>query len=299
MNIKDLKYLVAVAEHGHFGRAAEACYVSQPALSMQIMKLEEYLGIKLLERTNKSVLLTDHGVQIVQRARHILSQIDEMREMAAQAKDPFRGELRLGVFPTLAPYFLPIMMPHLAARYPKLTFYLVEEQTAVLIDKLKNGKLDAALLASPTQEKNLTGIPLFQEEFLLATAVTHPLAKLKTVRQQHLEGQPLLLLEEGHCLREQALSVCYRMQTTETPDFRATSLETLRHMVSAGVGVTLMPKLACHSHQSLAYIPFHDARPTRTVALHYRANTAKQLLLDALTQEIKAILANHHAVKVV
>lgn len=299
MNIKDLRYLVAVAEHGHFGKAAEACHVSQPALSMQIMKLEAYLGIKLLERTNKSVLLTDHGVMLVQRAKHILAQVDEMREIAKSAKDPFTGELKIGVFPTLAPYFLPIIMPQLSKVYPNLKFYLVEEQTTFLIEKLKSGKIDAAFLATPIPEKNVSASLLFEEEFLLAVSPMHPLAKQTAVKQQHLNGHNLMLLEEGHCLRDQALAVCYHVQASETEGFRATSLETLRHMVSTGVGMTLMPRLACYPNDNMRYIPFHGAKPTRTIGLHYRTNTAKQVLIEALTKQIKAILAQERSVKLV
>lgn len=299
MNIKDLTYLVALAEHGHFGKAAHACFVSQPALSMQIMKLEETLGVKLLERTNKSVLLTDHGVAIVERARHILSQIDELREIAKLANDPFSGELKIGIFPTLAPYLLPHIMPRLSEIYPKLSFYLVEEQTSSLIEKLKVGKLDAAFLAAPVAEKNFNHVLLFEEEFLLALSARHPLAKLKLIKQQHLEQQQLLLLEEGHCMRDQALAVCYRMQAAEAQGFRATSLETLRHMVCAGVGMTLMPTLACQPNEAIAYVPFHESKPVRTIGFYYRANSAKQVLLRALVDELKRILAKQKAIKLI
>ncbi len=298
MNIKDLKYLVAVADHGHFGRAAKACFVSQPALSMQIMKLEESLGLPLLERTNKSVLLTDHGVLIVERARHILSQIEEVRDIAKSAKDPFSGEFKLGVFPTLAPYLLPLIIPTLSKIYPKLKIYLIEEQTPVLIEQLKLGKIQAALLAHPVIEKGFQSTLLFEEEFLLATPTTHSLAKLKTVKQYDLENKNLLLLEEGHCMRDQALALCHKMQASETQNFRATSLETLRHMISAGVGTTLMPKLACNTSKNIAYIPFATPKPTRIIGLIARANSAKQMLLDDLSMQIKTILSKHQSIKV-
>lgn len=299
MNIKDLKYLVAVADHSHFGKAADSCFVSQPALSMQIMKLEETLGIKLLERTNKSVLLTDHGITIVERARHILNQIDEVREIAKHAKDPFSGEVKIGIFPTLAPYILPLIIPHLSKVFPKLSFYLIEERTSFLIEKLKQGKLDAALLAAPVMEKSFKGVVLFEDEFLLTVPVNHPLAKLKMIKQQHLENKNLLLLEEGHCMRDLALAVCDQMQAHETQSFRATSLETLRHMVSAGVGITLMPKLACYANDTIAYVPFQEPKPTVSIALYFRANTAKQVLLHSMVDQIKSILMKHQSVKVV
>lgn len=298
MNIRDLKYLVALADHGHFGRAANACFVSQPALSMQIMKLEESLGIKLLERTNKSVLLTDHGIVIVERARYILSQIEEVREIAKSAKDPYSGELRMGVFPTLAPYLLPLIIPQLSKAYPKLSFYLIEAQTAVLIEQLKQGKLHAALLAHPVIEKSFSSTVLFEEEFLLATPARHPFTQLKSVKQQDLDNKNLLLLEEGHCMRDQALALCHRMQASENQNFRATSLETLRHMISAGVGITLMPSLACSSSDTISYVPFSAPKPTRSIAMYWRSSTAKQALLENIVTKIKSILAKQKTVKV-
>ncbi len=299
MNIKDLKYLVALAEHEHFGNAANACFVSQPALSMQIKKLEETLGVKLLERTNKSVLLTDHGVIIAERAQQILNQVEEVREIAKSAKDPYSGELRIGVFPTLAPYLLPLIIPQLSKTYPKLSLYLIEAQTTVLIEKLKQGKLHAAILSPPITEKNLSVTLLFEEEFLLAASITHPLAKLKTIKQHDLENKNLLLLEEGHCLREQALTLCHRMRAKEAQNFKGTSLETLRHMVSADVGITLMPKLACTSSNTLSYIPFNQPKPVRTIGICWRATTAKQVLLEDMAEKIKSILAKQKTVKII
>lgn len=290
MKLKDLKYLVALATHQHFGKAAEACFVSQPALSMQIMKLEESLGIPLLERSNKSVQLTDHGKAIVERARLILAQVDDVKAIANAAKDPFSGELRLGIFPTLAPYLLPHIMPALKKQFPKLMFYLIEEKTPVLIEQLKSGDLHAAILATPVQESSLTHQFLFEEPFLLATNKHHPLAKLKSVKPQHLDETTLLLLDEGHCLRDQALDVCHRMHANENQHFRATSLETLRHMVGAGVGMTLMPKLACHPHRDLAYLPFAAHAPSRRIALFSRKNSAKAVVLKALADSISAAL---------
>lgn len=290
MNIKDLKYLVALADHGHFGNAAAACFVSQPALSMQIKKLENGLGIKLLERTNKSVLLTDHGVIIAERARHILSQVDEIREIATSTKDIYAGELRIGIIPTLAPYLLSLIIPKLTKLYPKLSFYLIEEQTSLLIEKLKQGKLHAVILASSLAEKNFSHALLFEEEFFLAAPATHALAKLKIIKPKDLDNKNLLLLEEGHCMRDQALTICHKMQAAEIPNFRATSLETLRHMVAAGVGMTLMPKLACISSSSISYIPFSAPKPTRSINLFWRTSSTKHLLLKDLAIKIKNLI---------
>ncbi|MES2204366.1 MAG: DNA-binding transcriptional regulator OxyR [Pseudomonadota bacterium] len=286
MNSRDLEYLVALSNLKHFGKAAEACFVSQPALSMQIKKLEESLGVQLLERTNKSVLLTDHGVIIAERAKQILHQIDEIKEIAKSAKDPLRGEIRIGIFPTLAPYLLPLIIPSLSKIYPKLSFYLIEEQTSALIEQLKEGKIHAAFLALPVDEKNFDHVKLFDEEFLLAVPINHRLAKLKTIKQKDLENENLLLLEQGHCMRDQALDLCHRMNIAENQNFRATSLETLRQMVAAGVGITLMPKLACIPNRTLTYIPFSTPKPMRTIGLFWRNSSAKQLLLKQISEEI-------------
>lgn len=299
MNIRDLKYLVALADHKHFGNAARASFVSQPALSMQIKKLEETLGVKLLERTNKSVLLTEHGVVIAERARYILNQVKEVHEIAKSGKDPFSGELKIGIFPTLAPYLLPLIIPQLAKAYPKVSFYLVEERSATLIEKLAQGNLHAAFLSPPITEKNICGTLLFEEDFLLATANTHPLAKLKTVKRQDFENKNLLLLEEGHCMRNQALALCDRMQAAEAQDFRATSLETLRHMVTAGVGITLLPKLACTTSNNISYIPFSTPKPVRSIGLFWRDSSTKQLLLENIATKVKAILTKQKVVKVI
>lgn len=290
MKLKDLTYLVAVATHQHFGKAAEACFVSQPALSMQIMKLEESLGVQLLERSNKSVQLTDHGHAIVERARLILSQVDDVKAIANAAKDPFSGEFRLGIFPTLAPYLLPHIMPTLKKHYPKMAFYLIEEKTPTLIEQLKAGDLHAAILATPVTEPSFTHHFLFEEPFLLATHKHHELAKLKSLKPQHLDEANLLLLDEGHCLRDQALAVCHRIHATENQHFRATSLETLRHMVGAGVGMTLMPKLACLPHKELAYLPFANNAPHRRIALFSRKNSAKVVVLKDLAAKISGAM---------
>lgn len=289
MNTRDLKYLVALADLRHFGKAALACFVSQPALSMQIKKLEESLGVQLLERTNKSVMLTAIGSNIAERARFILSQIEEMRDTAKLAKDPYTGELKLGIIPTLAPYLLPHIIPVLSKKFPKLSFYLVEEQTHLLVKKLKEGNLDAAILALPVTEADLMSALLFEEDFLLAVPNNHPFANKKIIKSTDLANKNLLLLEDGHCMREQALAFCHRIQATETQNFRATSLETLRHMTAAGVGITLMPKLACRTDDGISYLSFGKPKPTRSIGLCWRASTAKKILLEDLASQIKKI----------
>lgn len=298
MNIRDLKYLVAIADYGHFGKAAEACFVTQPALSMQIKKLEEILGLILIERTNKSILITEQGQILVNKAREILQQVDELQAMAKLAKDPFQGELKIGIFPTLAPYFLPLIFPRLSKIYPKLSFFLLEEQTPRLLEKLKNGQLDAAFLSAPIIEKNIHGELLFQEEFLLAVGASHPFAYRKSIREHDLENQNILLLDEGHCLRDQALTACQRLHVAETQSFRATSLETLRHMIMSGVGVTFMPRLACTSHHNIAYIPFTAPKPSRTIGLYWRNQSVKQVAFTHICEKIRTMLSKHVFIKI-
>lgn len=290
MNIRDLKYLIAVADHNHFGKAAEACFVSQPALSMQIKKLEESLGVVLIERNNKRIFFTDIGKLIVQQARDILYRVETLQEIANQSKDPFCGELRLGIIPTLAPYLLPLIIPGLSTLFPKLTLYLIEETTSNLVTKLHEGALDAALLALPI-EGDFSVHPLFDEEFVLAIPKDHPLAKQKMAHISDLENKTLLLLEEGHCLRDQALAVCHRANASELKTFHATSLETLRHMVAAGAGITLIPKLACRANDGICYLPFSSPAPMRTIGLIWRESTAKKILLEHIVDYIKTVKA--------
>lgn len=296
MTLRELQYLIALADLRHFGKAAEACFVSQPSLSMQIKKLEDNLGVQLLERTNKSVLLTPIGRIIVERARELLKQTKDIQALAQMAKDPYQGECHLGVIPTLAPYLLPKIIPPLAKKFPQLSFYLREEQTALLLEKLKEGKLDAAFLALPLSDPHLSVSPLFEEEFLLAVAADHPLSQRKSIRSADLEGKEIFLLEEGHCMREQTLALCHRVYASESQHFQATSLETLRQMVIAKVGMTLMPQLACQPNPDIAYIPFAGAdKPRRMVGLCWRQSSAKQLLLEDLTAQIRKFLAKSSA----
>jgi len=239
MNLRDLKYLVALADHKHFGRAAASCFVSQPTLSTQIRKLEEELGLPLVERAPRKVMLTPAGQEAAARARVIVSEVEQLKEAARRSRDPEAGTVRLGIFPTLGPYLLPHVIPRIRDRFPELELLLVEEKSDVLLDRLREGKLDAALLALPVIDDQLHAEFLFEEPFLLAVSGRHPLARREHLDVQELATQKLLLLEDGHCLRDQALEVCRLFGANEKSEFRATSLETLRQMVAADVGITL------------------------------------------------------------
>ncbi|WP_028387709.1 LysR substrate-binding domain-containing protein [Legionella fairfieldensis] len=289
MNLRDLHYFVVLADVKHFGEAARRCHVSQPTLSMQIKKLEDELGIVLFERTNKQVMLTDNGNALVPRARQILTQISEMKEMAKAASDPYVGELRLGVIPTLAPYLLPHVTPVIQASFPGLRVFLVEDKTPRLIDKLSTGQLDAAVMATPITAEFSSEI-LFEEPFYFATTNASIKNKNKMTLSD-LVNQPVMLLEEGHCLREQAIAVCQLAKAEVRADFTATSLETLRLMVQAGLGVTLLPALAVSqiNDNNLQIIPFLKPVPSRTIALYWRPETAKRTCLSAIAELISTV----------
>jgi LysR family hydrogen peroxide-inducible transcriptional activator len=274
MNLRDLKYLIAIAQHRHFGKAAKECYVSQPTLSTQIKKLEDELGVMLIERNNKQVLLTDVGEQIIAKSRQILKNVDEVRAIAAQHKEPDAGRITLAAIPTLAPYLLPHIVPAIYRHLPKLQIMLYELQTAVSLQRLEDGELDAALLALPIEKSSLKYETLFEEPFLAAVAPDKPLAKRKQLKLLDLANEEILLLEDGHCLRDQALDLCNKIAAREIAGFRATSLETLRQMIASGIGTTLIPQLATQDktsvQNSITYIPFEQPQPGREIVLAYR-----------------------------
>lgn len=283
MNLRDLQYLIAVADLRNFSQAANQCCVSQPTLSSQIRKLEDTLGITVFERSNKRVMPTETGEQIIALARRILREVEAMHDVAQSAHDPLAGKFRLGAFPTLSTYIFPSLVPKITAVLPQLKLVLVEEKTQALLDRLKRGELDAALLALPVHDEQLAVKTLFDDDFFLAVPPQHPLAQKKIVEQTDLASNTLLLLEEGHCLRDQALEVCHRAGLEEEQDFRATSLETLRQMVKAGTGITFMPKIAIHPNETgICYIPFKKPAPYRTIGLVWRKTSARMAVIEKL-----------------
>jgi LysR family hydrogen peroxide-inducible transcriptional activator len=288
VNLRDLRYLVALADHAHFGRAATACFVSQPTLSTQIRKLEEELGVSLVERAPRKVMLTPAGRDIAERARRVIGEVEQMKEVARRSQDPEAGTVRLGMFPTLGPYLLPHVVPGIRARFPKLELLLVEEKSDVLLTRLREGRLDAGLLALPLHDDQLHVEFLFEEPFLLAVPETHPLAKRDSLALKELADQRLLLLEDGHCLRDQALDVCHMAGAGEMSGFQATSLETLRQMVAANVGVTLLPTLAIKPpvarSRDIHLLGFRDSQPSRQIAMVWRKSSAMHGFLLQLAQ---------------
>lgn len=286
MNLRDLRYLVALADHKHFGRAAAACFVSQPTLSTQIKKLEDELGVALVERAPRHVMLTPAGRDAAERARVVIAEVEQMKEAARRTQNPEAGTVRLGIFPTLGPYLLPHVVPRIRQRFPQLELLLVEEKTDVILRQLREGKLDAGVLALPLHDDQLHTEFLFEEPFLLAVPESHPLAARDTLTMRDLSQESLLLLEDGHCMREQSLDVCHLAGASEKTGFRATSLETLRQMVAANVGITLLPMLAVQPpvapSRDIRLVPFRDPPPTRRIAMVWRRSSAMSEFLSKL-----------------
>ncbi|MBX3200036.1 MAG: hydrogen peroxide-inducible genes activator [Labilithrix sp.] len=272
LSIRQLQYVVAIADTLGFHRAAARCGVSQPTLSSQVQKLEEVLGVRVFERDKRRVLVTAAGAAVVAHARRVLVAVDDLVSAAAEAADPFAGTFRVGVIPTVAPYLLPFVTPAIATRWPRLRLALVEEKTADLLTGLRSGALDAGLLALVDGMDDLDRAAVLEDPFVAAVPRAHPLARRRTVSLGDLEDQPVLLLEDGHCLRTQALSLCQRAGATET-DLRATSLATLVQMVSSGAGVTLLPSIAVdveNRRGQLAVRPLSGRPQGRTLCLAWR-----------------------------
>jgi len=291
MNLKDLKYLVALADTGHFGKAAARTFVSQPTLSAQLKKLEEYLGVKLVERQPKNVQLTDVGKQVVMRARRMLEEGDEIVALARSNTDPLAGKLKLALIPTIGPYLLPRIMPKIRKALPHLSLMLYEYQTEPLLKHLRDGEIDIGIMALPISQDGLESQKLYDEAFTVAIPNSHPLAEKSTIKVQDLKGQTLLLLEDGHCLREQALEVCSRVDVHEAEDFRATSLETLRQMVIAGLGITLLPENAVDapfgSQRGMSVRHFARPAPTRTVGAIWRKSSTRTAAISELCKVVQ------------
>ncbi len=298
MNLQDLRYLVALAEHRHFGRAAEACHVSQPTLSSQIRKLEEELGVTLLERTNKRVDLTPVGTHILAHAQEALAQTAQMEAVARAARDPLVGPLKLGVIPTLAPYLMPMILKPLRLAYPGLAIELWEDQTRALIEGLRNHRLDAALLATAADAPEITEIALFDEPLLAALPSTHKLVHARAVSEKSLAGE-LLVLANGHCLSNQALAACGakpgQARSALQSSMQAATLETLVNLVAAGYGATLVPALAARSlgHLDIVLLPL-SGNSSRTIRLASRPGFPRPQALRALEKvirsEVRAVL---------
>ncbi len=289
IKLRDLQYLDAVVRHQHFGRAAEACFVSQPTLSGQIMKLEEQLGLTLFERHRKKVMLTPAGEALIERARTVLRAAAEFEEAAKALLDPFSGDFHLGLIPTVGPYLLPHIMAPLTEQLPNMNFYLHEEQTEVLLAQLDEGKLDAVILSWLDTISGVERYSLYHEPLVLTVPKSHQLAKRKAASLADLDSQLVLTLEDGHCLRDETMDYCFSAGAKEDQHFRATSLETLRYMVANGRGITLMPELAIREtdlDHGLVYVPFRKPKPSREICLLVRPNYSR---LESVRHIVKTI----------
>lgn len=299
MNLRDLKYIIAVAETHHFGKAAERCFVSQPTLSGQIKKLEEELGVAIFERTNRSVEITPVGKDIVIHARRLMEQADAIQRSAQAHRDPLAGPLAVGAIPTLSPYLMPLILTPLKKQLPQMKLVLSEELTDTLLERLCNYQIDAALLATPVEEGELEILPLFVEPFWVAYPRGHPFYNRDRITLRDLTRENLLLLAEGHCLAEQAMDVCHikeRQSQGEMADLRAASLETLIELVRAGYGITLVPALAMRGSwttgSGVVAQPLAIADASRRVSLVFRHSFPRRAALQAFARIILDNLPN-------
>ncbi|KPF49630.1 LysR family transcriptional regulator [beta proteobacterium AAP121] len=296
MTLTELKYIVAVARERHFGRAAEACFVSQPTLSVAIKKLEEELDVKIFERGASEVSVTPLGDQIVRQAQQVIEQAQAIREIAKLGKDPVSGPLRLGVIYTIGPYLLPDLVKNAIATVPQMPLMLQENFTAKLLDMLRTGELDAAIMAEPFPDTGLAIAPLYDEPFLAAVPVSHPFAQRTSITAEELKNETMLLLGTGHCFRDHVLEVCpeYARFASNAEgirkSFEGSSLETIKYMVASGMGVTVVPQLSVPAELQthIRYVPFTAPVPTRRVVLAWRRTFPRYEAIAALRNAIYA-----------
>jgi LysR family hydrogen peroxide-inducible transcriptional activator len=300
MTLTELKYIVAVARERHFGRAAEACFVSQPTLSVAIKKLEEELDVKLFERGASEVSMTPLGEQIVRQAQQVIEQAQAIKEIAKRGQDPVAGPLRVGVIYTIGPYLLPDLVKQAIEHVPQMPLVLQENFTARLLEMLRTGELDCAILAEPFPDTGLAVAPLYDEPFQIAVPANHPLARRKTISAEELKQETMLLLGTGHCFRDHVLEVCpeYARFASPTGDthegirksFEGSSLETIKYMVASGMGVTVVPQLSVPAEKQphIRYLKFSAPVPTRRVVLTWRRTFPRYEAIAALRNCIYA-----------
>lgn len=289
MNLRDLEYLVALQELKHFRKAAEKCFVSQPTLSGQIRKLEDELDVILIERTSRKVLFTPAGEQIAEQARTVLLESKSIKEIAKSYASPTAGAIHIGLIPTVAPYLLPLIVPSMNQEFPDLDMYLHENQTHELLKQLDEGDLDCLLLANLPGMEKYGHIDLYDEPLELIVPKAHRWCGRDSVDLPELSGERILMLEDGHCLRDQAMDYCFTAGAEEDQSFKATSLETLRHMIAADAGVTLLPYLAIPRSrftEGVEYIKFSAPEPIRRIVLLYRKGSVRRPCFNDIAQVI-------------
>ncbi len=298
MTLTELKYIVAVARHKHFGHAAEACFVAQPTLSVAIKKLEDELGVVIFERGGTEISMTPLGARIVAQAERVLEQTASIREIAKQNKDPLAGPFRLGIIYTVAPYLLPSLVRNMIEKVPQMPLILQENFTVRLLEMLRQGELDAAVMALPFSEHGLVVQPLYDEPFVVALPKQHPWAGRKSIGSAELKTETMLLLGSGHCFRDQVLEVCPEVARFSSGGdgisrtFEGSSLETIRHMVASGIGITVLPQASVPDLQArdgmLRYVPFAAPAPMRRVVIAWRKSFTRGAAIEALRQAVLA-----------
>ena len=292
LTLRDLQYVVSVADHQHFGKAAASCNVSQPALSAQIRKIEDLLGVQLFERTNRRVATTPAGHMVAAQARVVLEEAAKIAQLTRLPQEPLSGSLRLGAIATVGPYLMPHLLAPLRKAYPKLDLFLQEGLTEQLLGQLKVGRLDAVIASDTFQDPTLRVVPLFYEPFVLAVPRGHALANKERLTRRDLQAEQMILLEDGHCLRDQALDLCPANRRGHIRQFYATSLETLRHLVATGSGYTLIPALAVRDEKLLKplvqYRTFQDKVVGRKIILTCRRRFPRMADIDALAEFIRS-----------
>jgi LysR family hydrogen peroxide-inducible transcriptional activator len=304
MTLNDLRYIVALADHGHFGRAATACKVSQPTLSGQILKLEAELGLTLFDRGGREVRVAERADEIIFHARAALAHCAELFGSARAARNPLAGELRLGMIPTIAPYLLPHALPRLASNLPDAPVRLLEDLTDRLVSRLKEGEIDAAVLATNVDGDRIASLSLYDEAFLLVVAPDHPFAVRASIAPGDVDPDSLLLLADGHCFRDQTLRLCAARSASGggRGDMSAASLETLLRLTAAGHGVTFAPKMMVHAwagrESELKAIPLEGPGVARHVKLAFRRDTPRRAAIDALAAAIRLCAGASGAVEI-
>ncbi len=292
MTLTELKYIVAVAQERHFGRAADRCFITQPALSLAIQKLEEELGAAVFERRKKDIALTPIGEKIVQQAQRVLEEAEQVKVIAAEGKDQLVGPLRLGVIATVGPYLLPELIPLLHRRAPRMPLEIEENLTANLSGMLKHGKLDVVILALPFDEPGIITQPVYAEPFHVVVPVGHPWAKRSRIDPDHLGREQVLLPHAGHCFRRQVLDACPEISRPDAEGIQGNSLETIRQMVASGLGITVLPCSALskrHHNKRLATVRFSDPVPERTIGLAWRKGFTRPMALTTLRDVIQSV----------
>jgi LysR family transcriptional regulator, hydrogen peroxide-inducible genes activator len=290
MTLTELKYVVALAQERHFGRAAQKCFVTQPTLSLALAKLEDELGVRLFERNKNEVLVTPMGAGIVEQARRVLDEAGKIASLAKGAQDQLAGALRLGVIPTIGPYLLPELVPILRKRAPDMPLMIEENYTGSLVPLLRDGEIDVALIALPFAVPGVKTRALYEEPFSVVVPEGHAWAKKKRVRPDELTGESLLVLNAGHCFREQVLEACPGQANTASPEGRSgSSLETIRNMVASGLGVSVLPDTALqprYANKLVRVIPFTEPAPSRKVAIAWRTSFSRPKAVEAVAQAV-------------